>query len=221
RKYWEKYKEMLMKFRYLSVREESGAKIVKEISGLDCEVTVDPVYMLSKQEWLKEIPDNVLYAEPYIFVYLLGNNRWQREMIANYANRRRLKTVAIVHLDQYIKYDESYYDVKLVEARPCDFINLIRHAEVILTDSFHGTSFSLIENKNFFVFKRYGDQTKGSTNTRIDSLFNALHIDPNRLLTRTSDMFEIEKKELEYDKINDLLKEMCKSSWEFVKGALG
>ncbi|MCM1216736.1 MAG: polysaccharide pyruvyl transferase family protein [Lachnospiraceae bacterium] len=220
RKYWEKYKQMLMGFRYLSVREESGAKIVKEVSGLSCEVTADPVYMLSRQEWLQEIPDNVLYTEPYIFVYLLGDNRWQREMIAGYANRRGLKTVAIIHLEQYIKYDECYYDVKLVDASPCDFINLIRHAEVIITDSFHGTSFSLIENKNFFAFKRYGDQIKGSTNTRMDSLFDTLHIDKARLLTRTSDMLEIEKRELEYDKINDLLKGMCESSWKFVERAL-
>lgn len=221
RKYWAKYREILTSFHYLSVREESGAKIVKEITGSDCEVAVDPVYMLNRKEWLQEIPDNVLDEEPYIFVYLLGNNRWQREMIVKYAKCRGLKTIAIIHLDQYIKYDEYYYDVKLIDAQPCDFLNLIRHAELIFTDSFHCASFSLIENKNFYVFKRYKDHMKGSTNSRIYSLFNTLHIDKSRMLIRTSDVSEAEKRDLDYDRMNDMLDKMCKSSWEFIKRALG
>lgn len=216
RKYWSKYREMLERFQFLSVREDTGVKIVKEIAGLECGVVADPVYMLDRDEWLKEIPDNVLYEEPYIFVYLLGNNRWQREVIARYAGSCGIKTVAVIHLDQYIGYDERCYDVKLTDAAPCDFLNLIRHAELIFTDSFHCVSFSLIENKEFYAFRRYAEHVKGSTNSRMDSLFHMLHIDESRMLDKASDMTDIGRKKLDYREINCLLDRMCRSSWEFV-----
>lgn len=219
-KYWEKYREMLHSFHFLSVREKSGVEIVKEISGLKCEVVADPVYMLERSEWLEKIPDKILFEKPYIFIYLLGNNRWQRDMITRYAKYRGIKTVAFIHSDQYIGYDEKYFDRKIADASPEDFLNFIRHAELIFTDSFHCVSFSIIENKEFYAFRRYKGDSEGSTNTRLDSLFCLLHINQDRLLTKFIHADEMDKKKMNYDEINSYLKEIKKSSREFVKNAV-
>lgn len=221
RKYWGKYKEMLESFDALSIREESGAQIIKEIVGLNCEIVADPVYMIDRDGWLDAVPDKKLFNEPYVFVYLLGNNRWQRKLIAEYSQFCGIKTVAIIQLEQYIGYDERCYDEKLMDVAPDDFLNLIRHAELIFTDSFHCASFSIIENKEFYIFKRYTDHLKGSTNSRIYSLFDLLHIDQDRILTETSDVVEIGKKKLNYDEVNRLLRETKNSSWKFIKRAVG
>lgn len=220
RKFWGKYKEMLKSFDAISIREKSGAELIKEIAGVNCEVVADPVYMIDKGEWLDMVPDKILFNEPYIFVYLLGNNRWQRDFIAEYSKFCGIKTVALIHLDQYIGYDECYYDKKLMDAAPSDFLNLIRHAELIFTDSFHCMSFSIIENKEFYIFKRYKDNLKESTNSRLYSLFNLLHIDWDRMLTEISDVEEIGKKKLNYDEINCFFGEMQDSSWEFIEKAV-
>lgn len=221
KKYWKKYREMLESFQFLSVREESGVRIVKEIAKLNCEIVIDPVYMFDKNEWKDKIPDKKMFDKPYIFVYLLGNNRWQRDIIMQFASYYKIKTVALIHLDQYIGYDESYFDIKIIDASPEDFLNLIRHAELIFTDSFHCASFSIIENKDFFVFKRYKENSKGSTNSRMDSLFKLLNIDKDRMITKSSDFNDIaNRRKIDYVEVNNMVKNVKKQSWEYIKKAV-
>ena len=212
-KYRNKYREMLKDLDYVSVREDSGKKIIMEVAGIDCPIVADPVIMLNKDEWKAKIPYQEVCRSRYIFVYLLGNNRWQREWIKRYAARRKLQTVALVHLDAYVPYDEKYFDHLLIESSPVEFLNWIRNADEIFTDSYHCTLFSLIENRNIWCFRRFNDQKKVSTNSRLYSILGKLGLQ-RRMLGKDSRIEDCMADEIDFQSVNDNLCDFQKESWD-------
>lgn len=214
-KYKDKYEEMLKSFNYVSVRETSGRNIVREITGIDCPVVADPVMMLSRTEWEEKIPYQKKCRFRYIFVYLIGNNRWQREWIKQYAVKRHLETVALVHLDAYIPYDKKYFDHLLIEESPADFLNWIRNADEIFTDSYHCMLFSLIENKNVWCFRRFDDQKKVSTNSRLYTILVKFGLG-KRLLGKNSRIEDCILDEIDFQSVNEMLSDFQRESWDYL-----
>ncbi len=213
-KYVGKYKDMLSEMTYISVREETGKEIVKQIVNSDCPVVADPVLMLSKNEWEEYIP-YIKSDEEYIFVYLIGNNKWQREWIKRYAVAIKMKTIALIHLDEYIAYDETYFDKVLVDESPIDFFNLIRNAKVVFTDSYHCMLFSLIENKNIWCFRRFNDSKKVSTNSRLYTILLRLGIE-ERLLNQDSNVADCLLKDIDFISVNEKILLFQQESWNYL-----
>ena len=83
-------------------------------------------------------------------------------------------------MDTYVPADEGFGDIVMSDVGPEEFVNLIRGAEYICTDSFHGTIFSVLNHKQFLTFNRYSDQAKDSKNSRIDSLCQVLGLSERR-----------------------------------------
>ena len=219
-KYWIKYRDMFENIDYIALREESGKKIVKEISGRVCEVVADPVLMLDSKKWKEIIPRKKEMNDRYIFCYLLGNNKWQREWIKKYAEAQRLKTVGLIHLDQRIAYDEKIYDEVMIDASPEKFLNLIRYAEVVFTDSFHCTLFSMIEQRKFWCFRRFDDGKKVSTNSRMYSILKLVGLE-NHMLNRNSNINIIDQHEkIDYRIIEMRINNFRKKSYEFLLSSL-
>ena len=169
-------KKYLSRLNEISVREHSGACIVKELIDRDVPVICDPVMMLSKNEWDSLIVNKKLVEYKYIFAYFLGKNKFYREQIQSFADEKGLKIVTLRHLDQFIKEDENFGDFAPYEVSPEDFLNYIRNAEYVFTDSFHGSVFSIINHKKFLSFNRYSENSKVSKNSRIDTLMKNLNI---------------------------------------------
>ena len=76
--------------------------------------------------------------------------------------------------------DEKFGDIAPYDVGPEEFLNWIRGAKYVCTDSFHGTCFSIIHHKKFMIFNRYSDQSKTSKNSRIDSLCQNLNLSERR-----------------------------------------
>ena len=171
-----KAKEYLSRIDYLSAREESGQKIIKDCTGRDVPLVCDPTLLFTSDEWNEESLPGRLVEEPYIFCYFMGNNPWQRQFAKMLKLRTGFKIVGLLHLDQYIQRDEEYVDFSPYDVSPAGFINLVKNAEFICTDSFHGTVFSLIYGKVFFTFKRFYNEATLSTNTRIDTLLKKMKL---------------------------------------------
>lgn len=175
--------EYLKRIDFISMREDNGCKIVKELTGRNVSTILDPVFMFDKEGWEKLIESQVIIEEPYIFAYFLGRNLEYRKVVYEAAQRLHCKVVTLRHLDQYVPEDEKFGDIALYDVDPGDFLNLIRGARYICTDSFHGTCFSIICEKKFVVFNRYQDNDKKSKNSRIDSLCKNLNIEGRRYST--------------------------------------
>lgn len=170
----------LKRIEFVSMREQRGSEIVLELTGRKVPTVLDPVFSFDRKEWDVLIPMNSIVKEPYIFAYFLGNNRHHREVVKEVARKLGLKIVALRHLDQYVPADESFGDFSPYDLGPDGFLNLLRNAEFICTDSFHGTCFSIIYKKKFVVFNRYSDQYKHSKNSRIDSICDMFGLEKRR-----------------------------------------
>lgn len=105
---------------------------------------------------------------------------------------------------------------------PFDFINLIRNAEYICTDSFHGTIFSLIYGKKSFMFRRFQGKWTLSTNTRLESIAERMKIQ-DRLVSIDDDVnetLERIKRNFDSDSLSMRVNEFRESSLEFLTNAL-
>lgn len=140
----------LSMFDSISVRESSGLRILNEL-GIEGRVTLDPVFLLSRQEWLDlfHIRDRKI-TEDYLLVYDLNRLYMHQEKMAfvrSYASKYHLKIVAIN--DSRVT---PYADINVNDGGPEDFVNLIAHASMVVSDSFHATAFSTIMQTPFRVF---------------------------------------------------------------------
>ena len=217
-KYWPKYKKMLDDLDAVSVREINGQSIIREISGKECPVVLDPVFMISRKEWISIISLKRLVDEDYIFVYLLGKNKWQREYIKKVSQKTKLPIVGLIHLDEYIASDCDLYDKCVIGASPEEMLNYIRGAKYIFTDSFHGAAFSIIENKEFWVFERFAANSVASTNDRIYSLLNVINL-KDRIITKNDDVIQINNV-IDYQIINEKINEYITKSYCFLIQAI-
>lgn len=201
-KYNSKYKDFLSKINYLSIREESGVKIIKDIVGKDAKLVCDPTILLTKEDWEKESDSAPIFNEKYIFCYFLGKNIEHRKFAERLKAETGYKIVSINHSDEYVKYSDKFCDYAPYDIGPKEWINLIKNAEYICTDSFHGTVFSILFNKIFFDFRRHNNKSKVSTNSRIDSLLDVAGISKDRILLGTENVKDVLKIKIDYDNVN-------------------
>lgn len=212
--------KFLNRINRVSVREEKGRDLVADIAHRKVPVVCDPTMLFAKEEWAKLIPQKNFIEDKYIFCYFLGNNPWQRELAHTLKEKTGYKIVSLLHMDEYVAADESFPDIAPYDVGPAEFVNLIRGAEYILTDSFHGTVFSAIHGKNFFTFRRFSQKATLSTNSRMDSLFSLLGV-PERLLDESADADVMLNLKLDMDAVWNRIENLRKPSWDYLKQAIG
>ena len=209
--------DYLNRIDYISVRENAGQKIIKELTNRDVPVVLDPVFMFNEKEWKKLIPLEKKMNEKYIFAYFLGANIDHRKAVEELSKKTGYKIVTLKHLDQYVPYDENFGDYTPYDVSPADFLNYIRNAEYVCTDSFHGSVFSIIHKKQFVVFNRYNDKSKHSKNSRIDSLCDNLGINNCRY---TGNIEDVLNNKIDFSQVDKKYKELRRKSEEYLKKAL-
>ena len=218
-KYKEAYKKFLNRINYLSTREVAGQKIIKDLTDRDATLVCDPTLLFNKNEWMSIQKEEPIIKGKYIFCYFLGKNIEHRKFAERLKEKTGYKIVSLNHADEYVKYSDVFADETPYDVGPAEFLNMIRNAEYVCTDSFHGTVFSLINNVKFFTFRRYSNKSKVSTNSRIDSLLGIINL-KDRLINGDEDVErEIEKK-IDLENVNIKLEEFRNTSKEFLKNAL-
>lgn len=219
KKYEQLSEKFLKKIDHLSVREQSGKELIRKISGIEAEIVCDPTLLFTAEEWMEIQKNEPIVLGKYIFCYFIGNNPEQREFVRKLKLDTGYKIVALQHIDEYIKSDENFADEAPYDITPGDFINLIRNAQYVCTDSFHGSVFSILNSKKFFAFRRFKSTNKGSTNSRLDSLFNLLELE-DRLLNGNENIREYLEKTIDYDAVHKKLSDFRNESKKFLEEAL-
>lgn len=199
-------KAQLQKMDFISVREKSGLNILKDLGIENGIVVLDPVFLKSKEEWLK-----MCYKpkyKSYILVYDQENNSAIKSIALHLSKKEKKPIVAFKDLypRSYAHYQERY-------AGPIDFISLIAYADIVITNSFHCMAFSTIMNKSFYVIPR----THQKVNSRMRDFLQSLDIsnriiDGKQTLEKTS--------EIDYKYVNLALSEMRKKSIDYIKVCL-
>ena len=213
-------KNFLKRINHISVREEQGKKIINGICDVPVQVVLDPTYLLTYEEWLELIPDERLIDGKYILCYFLGATLEHKKLARAYADKHGLKLVSVLSTESVSDIDTSYADVVITGYGPDKFVNLIRHSEVVMTDSFHGVAFSVINKKQFYVFYRTLVGSKGSRNSRIDNILNTWDV-KHRLVLNDSNVNGFSDQPIDYDIVDNILSEKRKESMSFLVKALG
>lgn len=217
----EKTKEYLKRIEFVSVRENTGQAIVKELTNRECVVAADPTLMFSCSEWEEIIPTKKVIDGEYIFAYFLGDNMEHRKVVNELSTLTGIKIVSCPHMDSFNKSDVNFGDIQRYETSPEDFLNLIRGAKYICTDSFHGTIFSILNRKQFVTFNRFKENDNLSKNTRVDSLFEILQIKDRRCYEiSSSELLEKLETYINYYEVEDRLENLKKTTNLFLQEAL-
>ncbi|QXE01061.1 polysaccharide pyruvyl transferase family protein [Terribacillus sp. DMT04] len=201
------YTKWLADFSALSVREEAGAKIIKELTGREATVLIDPTLMLSKQEWINisSSPSNKPKGR-YILTYFLGEkNKSVKEHLKKLSKKHNLKIYNLADLNDRESYIQS----------PSEFINLINDATLVVTDSFHGCVFSIILESPFIVYERNSGSTN-SMNSRIETLLTKFSL-RSRMAANCKEEHIFE---MNYSDIKVTLEEEKQKALEFLGNSL-
>lgn len=170
----EKFRAHLKDYRAVSVRESDAVDIVAPLSPVPVESVLDPTLLLEKEQWHDVCADR-LVEEEYLFYYFLGKDGPEAALAEEYARKTGLKIAGIPNSARdFSKKETITYDHEVMDASPAEFLSLIRHAKVVLTDSFHATVFSNVFEKEYFAFPRAGHDGMNSRILRVASLHDTL-----------------------------------------------
>ncbi len=165
-------RKLINRIGYVSVREESGQKLIRKITGKAVEKLIDPTFLIDREEWDKiaVMPQSVRPDEPYILLYIMQ----QDDEVYEYA--RRLKEqlgIKMVEISRY-GYNPGFVDETVIDAGPGEFLGLFKNAACVCTNSYHGLAYSVIYEKDCCLVpcKRF--------TARIDNLLNLLGIDAHK-----------------------------------------
>ena len=140
----------LKEYKKISVRESSAVKLLSEI-GIPSVNLIDPTLMLNRNEWGEVLNGKRLHKKDYLLVYIPYNIHDKEEIYSlarRVANARGLQVITFSwSRDKELLADYTYKD-----ASPLDFLSLMYYASFVITNSFHGTAFSINLNREFLVF---------------------------------------------------------------------
>lgn len=150
---WEKYnkdfyRKALLSYDDISVREDDSAANVMELTGESAKVLADPTFLLNKEQWAEIENTDIKPNHPYILLYALEPSKRQLNIVNHISKKLQLPVVVLRYNnknDWFNSYEKHY------DAGPREFLSYVKHAELVLTTSFHGTAFSIIYKKPFYV----------------------------------------------------------------------
>lgn len=162
---------LVKRFSAVSVREQEGAALLKQMTGNEPVVMPDPVMLVDKDKWQSVMDVNVP-QEKYILCYFIGDNPSYWETVAAVAKQENC-TVRVIPRTEGAR--NAGYPLE-EDVPPQRWLALINGAAHVVTDSFHGATFSAILNKRCTVVRRYREDDPESKNSRIDQLLRNLGV---------------------------------------------
>lgn len=208
-------KSALQRFSNIAVREQKGQEIIKKLINKNVQIVVDPTLLITKEEWknIEEPIENITNGN-YLLCYILSDNLAHWHAIKKFAKRKHLKLIVIPHDGL------SYIQSKNV-VRSCtvgNFLYLIKNAKYVVTDSFHGSIFSIIYEKDFVLFERHNPKEKTAQNSRLYNLLEITGLEKYLLKYGTNSIKEIPN--TDYSKVNEKLSKIINESKEYLEKAI-
>lgn len=209
------YEKYIKRFESISVRENSGVNLVKNLTGKDSISCMDPVLLAGRNFWESKKDKSFNSKEKYIFVYHLGHGK----RVAKFAKQLKKSTglkvfFATGHLGNMVYY--SIFDENVSSASPEQFLSLISGAEFVVTNSFHATVLSIVFRKQFYTISK-GDE-KNSYNTRIFNLLSDYDL-KERIMSEFHHIALISNEK--YDAVEEKIIFLAKNSLLFLCKSLG
>lgn len=188
---------LLKMFKAISVREESAVQLLKE-RGIEAQLVLDPTMLLNTDDYGRlETEVNRDYAkEKHIFVYCLDEHLNQKDVLHQLEQKNNMPILSL---------NQKNLQVDM-------WLSTLRTAEYVITDSFHGTVFSILFHKKFIVV---ANEQRGLT--RLQSLLKMFGLE-NRLTMEFSD-FKISDllADIDYESVDTILNQEREKSFSFLR----
>lgn len=211
----EYYKKCINDFDFLSIRENNGQKWIKEMTGKEVPVVLDPTLVADKKIY-DNIEQKIKLPSKYIFYYAPGYKKDLDEFVYKISKKYNLPVIVFNSKQFYVKRLWKYNFLLPEDENPGTYLYLMKNAELIFTTSFHGTIFSTIYNKKFWTLKNGGMY---GNDDRVITLVNQLGIKDRLIIPKYDDKFNY-LCDMDYSMYNELLKNLKEKSINFLKEAL-
>lgn len=215
-------KEWILDFSSISCREVSGAQKISRFIGADkIDTNLDPTLLLTKQDYENIMSEGWINRD-YIFLY----NVWSEGDAVHFAKKlsERLHLPVVAELmqrgiRQILKLERNKIIIEKEHTSPNDFLSLIYHARYVVTDSFHGTAFSIIFEKNFFCVNERLSFGNLKNDERLRNILTVLDL-KDRFFSL--DNFETIKdlQDIKYNVVTKTRIELAKRSIEWLHNAI-
>ena len=206
------YRKQLAEFSAISVRENTAVDLVKQLSGRDAQWVLDPTLLLSAAAWRQVCSDRYNDLPPFVLVYELTPCAYIAELAKYIAKEKKLSIVRICK--SAAREDENSDFLDVVDAGPAEFLELFGKAAFIVTNSFHGTAFSINFNKSFYTVIPH----RKKNNSRQQSLLGMLDL-KERMIWENSEYPDLNEG-IDYTHVNMLLDTERDKSIKYLKEAI-
>ena len=202
----DEYRTLLNGFNNISVREKTGKSIVADLLKRDVPVTLDPTLLLTKEEWF-ELVNPVKYKK-YLLVYAFEITDSMVRFVNEISEKRGLNTLVLLP-EKSLWKKSPFKNAKYINyISPSDWVSYFYHADFIVTNSFHGTAFSINFNKQFAVELL---PPPAKVNSRLVDALELFELD-YRYLSNPEILDDVS-----FEKVNRILIEKRKESIDYLK----
>ena len=200
---------LLHSFDYIGVRDNTTSALVRNVSGLNPQVVLDPTCLYDFKEFANSSP---IIEGDYIFAYILGSELkgGHKNIIGKiWEKYGKMKVIAAIIPDICTEV-EKFADTVMYNAMPSEWVNLIAHSRFAYTDSFHGCMFAMKFHKPFFAY--YRDSNRASRLVDIKRTYHLSNI------FQSGEEYLIN--DIDYQMVDEILNEQKNKSLEFLKSSL-
>lgn len=192
-------------FAHISVRDQNTFELVESLTGRKPKIHLDPVLVADFSSQIVEKDDLTDYIVVYSYEERMSNHIDERDAIQSFAHERGLKTVSIGNY-------QTWTDLH-IPAAPFELLGYLKNAEYIITDTFHGTVFSIILEKKFATLVRESNAQK------LGSLLSQFGL-ADRRVNQLSELERVITADIDYKRVNSIRKGGREEALEYLKSAI-
>lgn len=208
------YKNYISNLDAVSVRELQGQQIAQKLTNKHVECVLDPTLLITKNEWIKYVANpNSIEDKKYVVIYTLSGSRYIYNLAKKIANEIDAEVVNIK--DGYLRTKGDEGITHLYDVGPQEFISIFSKAVYVITDSFHGTAFSINFNIPFTTLVN----PVSNMNSRVLSILTITNL-KNRIIYDDGSETEPESYFVDYVPVNKIINEWRQKSISFITSSL-
>ena len=212
-KYYDKVEELkkyFSTFQAISVRDTNSLTVVEKLMGKKPEVNLDPVLMY---DYMSTIKDEQIRKD-YIIVYAYRSRMTSEEAdeIRAFAKRENKRLISV---SGQINFCDEH-----ISLNPFENLNLFRHADYVITDTFHGTIFSIINRKKFVTLIRTSKGSSYGNQEKLQDLLNRMGLQDRSYSNDKDDLNDRLSADINYDAVFEIINTERKHTMNYLSGNL-
>ena len=210
----DEYRKFFENMDSIAVRELNGKDIVERYSNKKAVVVLDPTLLIRKEEWRKNVANEIKTGEKYVLVYTLSGSKYIRNLAKNIANKIG-NDCKVVNIKSDFRPEKNDGIEHLYEVGPEEWVGLIMNAAYMVTDSFHGTAFSINFNIPFTTLLN----PSSNMNSRVLSILKIVKLESRIIYDDGSNKMP-QSLDVDYSKVNQIIDTWRNKSVKYIQESL-